>query len=546
VYEKLEKPREALKDAKKVIDIAPQQWHGYHRSAKLFHQLEKYPATIKMSEMALDRLQPGQANDIRRRALLDLKTTATLAQEKAERASANHIAKLPVELLTHIFLLAADYAESSVIVSTVCTHWRHIALSTPALWRTLVLAKSSKSIAKIRAWCARSKGRVTALVIRRRFGECLFTNLSYNPKGVQQIAEELSHLDWSSLKMVTLEGVQLPHFLRALDTIGQANLLERLVSFEWDGTVGDDFPVLNVHQGAPVHTFPDLRQLRTLILHNIRCLWPHLSPQSGNLVTLELHDHIRPNRVYHIRDLLVANSATLEVVVIRFLPTRETSSSPTAHETTSTSLPRLKHLELKNWSSPDEVFQGISIPAIQTMRLYSVLGGASLLELFNSDPTNQWADLRELDLRATIVPADNLISLLSRTHSLELLQFSGIMGITSQIAAALGKVHEHSMAPDSSIPPIPCPFLRHVNFSCSPQLSIGHLLQMAKVRAALADISNGIEKEAPWPVAKLESMVIDDCPALEVDYIPRLRAIVPAVSAVNHRPSHRTARIRVV
>ncbi|KAI0031059.1 hypothetical protein K488DRAFT_39337, partial [Vararia minispora EC-137] len=65
VYEKLERPKDALKDAKKVIDLAPQHWHGYYRSAKLFYLLRKYPAALVMARMALERLQTGSQNHAR-------------------------------------------------------------------------------------------------------------------------------------------------------------------------------------------------------------------------------------------------------------------------------------------------------------------------------------------------------------------------------------------------------------------------------------------------------------------------------------------------
>lgn len=48
------------------------------------------------------------------------------------------IRKLPVELLTEIFLLAVDTTEdwfaSALVVSQVCAHWRQVACATPHLW----------------------------------------------------------------------------------------------------------------------------------------------------------------------------------------------------------------------------------------------------------------------------------------------------------------------------------------------------------------------------------------------------------------------------
>ncbi|KAF9454779.1 hypothetical protein P691DRAFT_655191 [Macrolepiota fuliginosa MF-IS2] len=51
------------------------------------------------------------------------------------------IHRLPTELLSHIFVLGAeDDPHLPLSVSQVCRSWRHIALSTPSLWRRIVLS----------------------------------------------------------------------------------------------------------------------------------------------------------------------------------------------------------------------------------------------------------------------------------------------------------------------------------------------------------------------------------------------------------------------
>lgn len=55
------------------------------------------------------------------------------------------IRRLPVELLSHIFILGSqDSAYLPVIVSHVCQQWRRIALQTPALWRRITLSPKER------------------------------------------------------------------------------------------------------------------------------------------------------------------------------------------------------------------------------------------------------------------------------------------------------------------------------------------------------------------------------------------------------------------
>lgn len=51
------------------------------------------------------------------------------------------IHQLPTELLSHIFVLGAEEdPRFPLLVSRICRSWRHIALSTPTLWRRIVLS----------------------------------------------------------------------------------------------------------------------------------------------------------------------------------------------------------------------------------------------------------------------------------------------------------------------------------------------------------------------------------------------------------------------
>src|SRR5216684_262824 len=79
VYEKQNRLKDALRDAKKTIDIAPAQWHGYFRSARLFASLNKSSAALRMCALALERLGDDDDDDAkhdgrRRRELTALRS----------------------------------------------------------------------------------------------------------------------------------------------------------------------------------------------------------------------------------------------------------------------------------------------------------------------------------------------------------------------------------------------------------------------------------------------------------------------------------------
>ncbi|KAI0315800.1 hypothetical protein OF83DRAFT_1061466 [Amylostereum chailletii] len=559
VYEKQGRMKEALQDSKKVIDIAPKQWHGYYRATKLFFQANKLQSAMKMAELALERLPPGPKNDDRRNAIIGLQATVGQAQEDAVRASINHIAKLPVELLALAFLFCYQSSASSVRLSHVCGHWRAIALATPQLWQALTLARPNKAALKAKQWRTRSRGRIVELTFTRQFSEGVFAELSYNPQGQQAILHELAQLEWVYLKKFRPHSIDLSVFMHALDTIGRGDLLLRLEEFVWTGRDRDVFPELQWHptQQSPTEN-PDAdvghrppSNIRTLILHSVRCDWQALATHSGGLVTLELHDHPREANTSLIRFLLAANLA-LERVVITFSGSSRSSLGTDLGEPLPFTLSHLQHLHLKGILAPRTIFHHVSLPALRVLRFHALLQGSDVLRGMIEDSETSFEDLTELTLNTTTVDPRTIIQILLQAKSLERLQMSGVASSVNEVAAAL------SLSPDRlqdfGLPnahssnlnglPIICPALRHVNFTRSPNVGASSLIEMASKRISLStpgEASGSGEGDTVGPgdrdpsdtavhVATLRSIVVDDCPGLETNAIPRLRRLVPEFS----------------
>ncbi|EIN12876.1 hypothetical protein PUNSTDRAFT_59999 [Punctularia strigosozonata HHB-11173 SS5] len=167
VHEKLKNTKNALLDAKRVIELAPQRWQGYYRSARLFFAVGKYEHALKMIDCALARID---VTDTKRRQELELLgQNAANALENARRHTSRitcHLAKLPFELLVEIFsVLLEENPQRILVFASVCMHWRDVALNAPVLWGALVLTARNPS-KKIQLWKERSRGRIFSVVVR--------------------------------------------------------------------------------------------------------------------------------------------------------------------------------------------------------------------------------------------------------------------------------------------------------------------------------------------------------------------------------------------
>ncbi|KAG1716635.1 hypothetical protein ID866_513 [Astraeus odoratus] len=119
VHEKLGNLKDALLDSKNVINLAPQQWQGYTRAARVFSSLGKPESAIKMVDLALTRLR---SDDPRYRGqLLDLREKAVQAQTATKKQhrlhlveAAYHLGKLPTEIITEIFRIVVEADHSLV------------------------------------------------------------------------------------------------------------------------------------------------------------------------------------------------------------------------------------------------------------------------------------------------------------------------------------------------------------------------------------------------------------------------------------------------
>jgi hypothetical protein len=277
-YEKKNRLKDALRDAKKTIEIAPKQWHGYFRSARLFAALGQARTALRMCSLALERLGDGPKHEARRRELSDLRL-------HLEEQTKCPVLVMPVELLLMIFRLSRN----PVIISHVCRRWREVALSQPTLWCSLVLtAPAKKALLKVKEWQRRSLGRIVELTIRRSLATLIFPSIHRNSHPDDRIMRTdllaaLRRLDWTVLKESYLEGVDAESFFYALnDGTGFVHQHLETLSISYaslfEVTLGWTPAIRRTADGTTCALFR---------ITNARCNWKRLSASMCHLTSFE-------------------------------------------------------------------------------------------------------------------------------------------------------------------------------------------------------------------------------------------------------------------
>jgi F-box/TPR repeat protein Pof3 len=533
VYEKQNRLKDALRDAKKTIDIAPSQWHGYFRSARLFASLNKSSAALRMCSLALERLGEDAKHDGRRCELTALRC-------QLEARTKCPIAGIPVELLLMVF----DLVCRPVTVSLVCRRWREIALSRPTLWHSLVLAESSKkALHKVQEWRRRSRGQVQKLTIRKSLGGVVLIPLDdhqmIHPDDLamrDKIIAELGRLDLAHLKTCDLENVDVALFLAGLwgdiSSSPSPQCLETLsVSLSLPGR-GPPF-------GRIECTVPVWTNIRALKISNMKCHWMAFTVFVRGLTSFEYNISGSPIDFEPIRYLLQANP-TLEKLVVG----TNTGSPPHAIDVVPEPLimPHLRHVELSGVAVSPLSTQNLSLPSLQVLRLSQLPGSTMILENLVGDLGTSLAELVELTMKNCSFQTLHLTLALFCAPRLEVLQLRGDFdasavaeSLSSQSPTLPALLTSESRGHVSAELPILCPSLTVLDLSGSPNLRTGPVMRLVKERLGLAASQDGGKYRLPGQdsdqlVSCIRTLKIDECPHIEAEILPWFRKNVPQFS----------------
>jgi F-box/TPR repeat protein Pof3 len=167
LYAKLDRSKDALKDAKATIEAAPDRWQGYTRAARLFLTSKKIDATNTMIKLALEKLKDNNAN--RRASLVALQTEIEEAARRADKRRhryTNYSANLPLEIFGEVVAtVVQDNRNAFITMSHVCKLWRSAIQNMPLIWDTPVLT-GRHTKRKAALWLEMSHGNIHELDIR--------------------------------------------------------------------------------------------------------------------------------------------------------------------------------------------------------------------------------------------------------------------------------------------------------------------------------------------------------------------------------------------
>ncbi|KAL7416511.1 hypothetical protein BDY24DRAFT_439014 [Mrakia frigida] len=158
VLEKLGRLKDALQDARGVIELTPTSSKGYLRSSHLFELLNRIPQAHQMLLLAIPLSPSSNLASLRaRQSALDAKLLLY------QKSKANHIQTLPAEILTSIgHLLVNSDSDVALRLAGVSSRWRSIFLDDAKVWSRLKLGRK-RSLPKAKAFWERSKGLLVAL-----------------------------------------------------------------------------------------------------------------------------------------------------------------------------------------------------------------------------------------------------------------------------------------------------------------------------------------------------------------------------------------------
>ncbi|KAI0328160.1 hypothetical protein GY45DRAFT_1255590 [Cubamyces sp. BRFM 1775] len=536
VYQKLGKLRDALSDAKAAIDLQPDHWKGYARSARLFLQARKYDAATRMVELALERLPPEQSRQ--REDMTALRTQIDTAQGAARKLLSErtyHFGKLPVEIAATMFSMVLEENHAYVVVlAQVCKNWRATVLGTPAFWGTLVLGKN-RTKRKVKLWRERARDRFHHLVMLEAFTESDF----------RPTLQELSAVTWDTLRVLEFQGSHwnaIRSQLPSLDASAFASLDSLTLQFP---------PIQSVKlclDDTPSFAWHHLRLANAYVLDS-----SELAKRLTGLESLAIDNcpmGVQWNSFLHI---LHRNPKIARLELANMNPASEQTVPGDEEEAPSViTLPHVARIDIKS----SDVLANILLPRLITPSLEALhisMHRQRLVGCMSRLAAGQATRLTSLSIQRSPITAAVLIDVLTAATALESLQVTHVCDVAPRILKFLvTPIETTASSPtrddegvraecetDEPVRHIPCPALRHIDLSHCTDLQASPLIALVKSRqseaqepAADADDSVGKAKISTPQVRPLESIVIDGCPKVDADVLPWLRAKVPYVSCV--------------
>lgn len=522
-YEKLNRPRDALHDVKRAIQLGQSRWQAYARGARLLAQTQRYDAAIGMADRALAKIDAelelgvdaskkasATANLGRRRAELESIKASALrnlskngtpnkVKEKRRHSDADssprssYISSLPIELLTEIFslVIANDHTALARMILRVCQDWRRVAWSCPALWNTLVLGDAKISPRhgprkKAGVWLARSAGHIRDLRVHARAVE--------HSDWLMSLEAELTLLKWHGLRRLTIERWDLGKYLKSASL---ERSLESLYKLEIVDAVGSSTPRESLLSPAC--------HLTELSLERVQLSFDSIFSRSLRHVTL--------NNCYHGQEhifKILELQPLLETFTARELPAKFIRRWQFAGPL---NLNHLTHIDLTMCFLPP--VERLHVPNLRVLRISQSgfpLDGA-FVHLASLNLTN----FDELSLSQVPCQPRPLVTFLRTVPTLTTLRLTSNENLASEVVEALANPVQRNTD-------LLCPQLQHADVSQSPDIKSATLVRL--VRSRILDSQDDVT------VSKIHTLKMDGCHGVEADLLPWFRERVPEVSCI--------------
>ncbi|TIC21555.1 hypothetical protein E3Q11_04375 [Wallemia mellicola] len=519
---KLNKHKEALDVARKMIKLDQDSPKGYRRCAFILKTLKKSKQALAMINLALNALEK-QPNKVKEAALVaDLKSMkGELQALEQQRLSSfrDPMTILPVEMILEIIELARDTTNDyalSARLSHVNRTWREILLNIPQLWRkcSVTFNGSGKAFKKLDTYYKRANNTPLQQVRiynydnkeYRRFYENPKPSLDVNAKVKLSSIELVNDLDSHKNKSVSehfltdyitndmfdkLENLSVAKKVRDPSSLVMTNVDEDLILNRVTRSVDLHYVNLVSLENEPPKvyvankTMQHFKQVRSFqySLHKIARLFPSLRSLelSGNMELLD-------REMGDMQQMGVIDFPKLESLVYMEIVNGESSQQPLM----SYNMPHLRrcilqgvHLNvLSNWITSSPLLETLSIRdnSMPDLTISPILGTEKAAQINRLvDSFKNYNELKTLDLATT-------------SYNLFIIK----------------AIIEQKL----------CPKLRAINLSQTSGTFGRILIDLVKQRHASAEF------------APIDEIIVNSCPELEYEAILWLRKYVKQIQCI--------------
>lgn len=455
--------------------------------------------------LALERVQPRlPARRLELEALQHAISEAREAEALSEAHNVPYFSKLPVELISEVFLFATEMDSAfPALACLICPAWRAVALSLSFIWQCVTLSNRNP-VRKLKLWQERSKHRITCLRIRHTISMPQLSD-ALAVSGPSFLASLKSlHCDMDVLAL-TDRLLFMPN-LQDLD-------LEDVLLSPRNWHQHDSTPI-QIGVLVPLNR---MSSIRSFTLDHVIVDWSFVTPRLSQLRILVIRSLEGPS-IQQMCALLAGNPHLKKVILETGLVIEEEGFS----RKDRILLSQLSHLELLGPMNAASLVGQLSLPRLECFAVSHSLSLADrVMHALEPSPVA----LTEFSMDTCSFSAVHLAPFLQTMPRLTKLEIThSASAIDSVVYAVAGTQNINGETR------LVCPALKHVNFSHCLNLNGGPLVRLVKPR--LTEIVDASSSRSPVAPAKIDVVLIDGCPKIDPSVPEWLRNRVRRVSCI--------------